>query len=92
MLAYHWSLRRLAVKEAVEALPEVTFTSSESDCQFTLSFVARCLRLGAHKMSDLEEEQHLVPCIITMQEDWSQVINVEVSFHQTWGTILVGGC
>lgn len=72
---------RLAVKAVVESLPEVAFIPSDSDCEFTLGITIRFHRLGGHKMSDLEEEQYLVPCVVTMQDDWSKVIGVQVGLN-----------
>lgn len=76
--------RRLAVKALVESLPEVTFTCSDSEHQFTLGIMIRFHRLGGDKMSDLEEEQYLVPCVVTMEKDWSQVIDVQVGSTKFW--------
>lgn len=73
---------RSTIKELVEAVPEVTFTASDTPCTFTLGMVIRFHRLGGTpRLSDMEEEEQLTSCSVTMQEDWSKVAAVQVRLH-----------
>ncbi|GAQ92915.1 hypothetical protein KFL_012000010 [Klebsormidium nitens] len=65
-----------AIKELIEALPEVTFSASDTSCKFELGMVVRYHELG-WAQNDLYESEHLLSYTVTVKEDWSQVIDVQ---------------
>jgi hypothetical protein len=62
----------------VEIHPEVTFEALDTGCQFKLDMLMRFHNLGAGGQNDLYELESLVTCTVTVEEDWSQVIDVQV--------------
>jgi hypothetical protein len=62
----------------VEIHPEVTFDALDTGCRFKLDMLMRFHNLGAGGQNVLYELESHVTCTVMVEEDWSQVIDVQV--------------